>query len=208
MGCTQNVHHPTPSGTVLTPTLTRPLLRYHAAMRAVCEKHDVLIMGDEVITGLGRTGHFWGCQHPTVAQSPDLLSCAKQLTSAYLPLSATFVPPYLVEALDDATRRSKMVLGHGYTYSGAHPLFRTNLQTAERSYKRLTTSHPISPRIPHRRSKWFLAMGTPTPVPMSAHPFAKSPTEACQNAFKNVLQRLPHLASDPAPAGLNGFRAW
>jgi len=94
---------------------------YHAAMRAVCDRHDVLLMGDEVITGLGRTGHFWGCQHPTIAQSPDLISCAKQLTSAYMPLSATFVPSHLVEALDDATRRSGMVFGHGYTYSG-HPV--------------------------------------------------------------------------------------
>jgi len=98
-----------------------PPVGYHAAMREVCERHDVLLMGDEVITGLGRTGHFWGCETPGIDQTPDLISCAKQLTSAYLPLSATFVPQFIIDALDDATKRSGMVFGHGYTYSG-HPV--------------------------------------------------------------------------------------
>ena len=50
-------------------------------------RYDVLVVGDEVITGFGRTGKMWGCT--AFQQSVDLLSCAKQLTSGYVPLSVT-----------------------------------------------------------------------------------------------------------------------
>jgi len=95
-----------------------PPAGYNEAISRVCKKHDVLIIGDEVITGFGRTGAFWGSD--ALGLHPDLISCAKQLTSAYLPLSAVLLPREMYETMEEWTARSGSVFGHGYTYS-AHP---------------------------------------------------------------------------------------
>lgn len=95
-----------------------PPAGYFEAVGAVCAAHDVLVIGDEVITGFGRTGRFWGGE--AVGQRADMLTCAKQLTSGYLPLSATLLPAFMYDALEEATRASGGVFGHGFTYTG-HP---------------------------------------------------------------------------------------
>jgi len=88
---------------------------YHEATRRICDKYDVAIVGDEVITGFGRTGAFWGCEK--FGQEPDMMSAAKMITMGYLPLSATLVPPKLADLIEQNTA----LFGHGYTYSG-HPV--------------------------------------------------------------------------------------
>ena len=56
-------------------------------VQAVLEKHDVLLIADEVICGFGRTGRMFGTE--TFAMKPDIMTMAKAITSGYLPLSAT-----------------------------------------------------------------------------------------------------------------------
>ena len=62
---------------------------YFAKIQAVCDRHDVLFIADEVITGFGRLGHMWGSQ--AFGIRPDTISFAKAVTSAYLPLGGVMV---------------------------------------------------------------------------------------------------------------------
>jgi 4-aminobutyrate--pyruvate transaminase len=91
---------------------------YFAKVQAVLEKHDVLLIDDEVITGFGRTGEIWGAQ--TFGMRPHTLTAAKALSSAYLPISAVVVPEFLYEPMIAASGEVGL-FGHGFTYSG-HPV--------------------------------------------------------------------------------------
>jgi 4-aminobutyrate--pyruvate transaminase len=91
---------------------------YFEAMQAVLGRYDVLMISDEVITGFGRTGEWFGCT--SFGYKPDTLSCAKALTSAYFPLSAVFVPEHVNDILVDQSRKLG-TFGHGNTYAG-HPV--------------------------------------------------------------------------------------
>jgi adenosylmethionine-8-amino-7-oxononanoate aminotransferase len=74
---------------------------YFAEIQAICARHDVLLMLDEVITGFGRTGRWFGMEHWDVR--PDLVSLAKGITSGYLPLSASVLSDRVYETLRDRT---------------------------------------------------------------------------------------------------------
>ena len=95
-----------------------PPAGYFAAIQAVLRRHDVLLVADEVICGVGRTGNFWGSQ--TYGLAPDILTCAKALSAGSAPISATLVSETIWQACvgQSATIGS---FGHGFTYSG-HPL--------------------------------------------------------------------------------------
>ena len=101
------------AGGVITPPSG-----YFEKIQAVLKKHDVLFVADEVICGFCRTGNFWGSQ--TYDIRPDLLVCAKALSSSYLPISATMLSDEVYQVVADASARLG-VFGHGYTYSG-HPV--------------------------------------------------------------------------------------
>lgn len=90
---------------------------YFEAIQPVLEKHDVHLIGDEVICGFGRTGNWFGAE--TFAMSPNSVSMAKQLTGAYYPLSAVAMDRRMAEAVEEGASRNP-ALGHGYTYGG-HP---------------------------------------------------------------------------------------
>ena len=81
-------------------------------------KYDVLFVADEVICGFWRTGNYWGSQ--TLGMQPDILTCAKALSSAYLPISAVMVNERVFQALADESDKIG-TFGHGFTYSG-HPV--------------------------------------------------------------------------------------
>ena len=101
------------AGGVLIPPAT-----YYQKIQAVLKKHDVLFIADEVICGFGRTGNYWGSQ--TMGLEPDILTCAKALSSSYLPISAVMVNEKVFQAL--ATESHKIgTFGTGFTYSG-HPV--------------------------------------------------------------------------------------
>jgi 4-aminobutyrate--pyruvate transaminase len=91
---------------------------YYQKIQAVLDKYDMLFIADEVICGFGRTGNMWGCQ--TLGIRPNMMSMAKALTSAYMPLSAVMLDEKIYQVL---VRQSEKigVFGHGYTYSG-HPV--------------------------------------------------------------------------------------
>ncbi|MDP5306116.1 aspartate aminotransferase family protein [Paracoccus spongiarum] len=91
---------------------------YWAAIQKVLDKHDILLIADEVVTGFGRLGSMFGSDH--YGMKPDLITCAKGLTSAYAPLSASIVGQRMWEVLVRGTDENG-VLGHGWTYS-AHPI--------------------------------------------------------------------------------------
>ena len=77
------------------------LFRRH---REVLERHDVLLVADEVICGFGRTGEMWGSQ--TMDVRPDMLTCAKALSSAYLPISAVLMSDRVMTRSPDRQSRS------------------------------------------------------------------------------------------------------
>ena len=91
---------------------------YFERIQAVLRKYDILFIADEVICGFGRTGNMWGSD--TYALQPDMISCAKQLSAAYQPISALMVGVRVHEAMLEASRRHGS-FGHGYTYGG-HPV--------------------------------------------------------------------------------------
>jgi 4-aminobutyrate--pyruvate transaminase len=91
---------------------------YFERVQAILKKHDILFIADEVITGFGRLGQPFGTQ--VFDLKPDLVTVAKQMTSAYVPMSALFVSDAIYQVVADASAGVGS-FGHGYTYSG-HPL--------------------------------------------------------------------------------------
>lgn len=89
-----------------------------AAMRDACRELDILFVADEVITGFGRTGPLFACEHEKVV--PDLMTFAKGLTSGYAPMGAVMLSESIYRAIADSTPSGEVV-GHGFTYSG-HPV--------------------------------------------------------------------------------------
>jgi L-2,4-diaminobutyrate transaminase len=90
---------------------------YFAEIQAICRRHDVLLILDEVITGFGRTGRWFGMEHWDI--HPDLVSLAKGISSGYLPLSAAVVSDRVYDVLRDGMPRG-LPLMHGFTYNN-HP---------------------------------------------------------------------------------------
>ena len=74
-----------------------PPQNYFPKLQAVLKKYDILLVADEVITGFLRTGNYWGCQ--TVDMQPDMVTCAKALSSAYLPIGAVTIPSFMHDAM-------------------------------------------------------------------------------------------------------------
>lgn len=105
---------------------------YFQAVQAVLKKYDILLIADEVVCGFGRAGDTFGSK--VVNMEPDLITLAKGITSAYIPLSACMVSAKIWDVLTSGSARYG-VFSHGYTYS-AHPLAAaaalTNLDIIER----------------------------------------------------------------------------
>ena len=95
-----------------------PPAGYWQAIQAVLQKYDILLIADEVVCAFGRLGAPMGSQHYGI--SPDLITVAKGLTSAYAPLSAVIVGERVWEIIDRGSRELGP-MGHGWTYSG-HPV--------------------------------------------------------------------------------------
>jgi 4-aminobutyrate--pyruvate transaminase len=95
-----------------------PPAGYFEKVQAVLRKYDVLLIADEVICGFARTGNMFGST--TFGLQPDILTCAKALSSGYVPISAVLVNEKVHAAI--AANSGKLgSFGHGYTYSG-HPV--------------------------------------------------------------------------------------
>ena len=90
-----------------------PPAGYLEGVRALCDKYGILWIADEVMSGFGRTGTWFGFQH--TAAVPDLITFAKGVTSGYIPLGGVIIPQKIVETFNDR------VFPGGLTYSG-HPI--------------------------------------------------------------------------------------
>ena len=99
------------AGGVIVPPAT-----YWPRLRQICDTHQVLLIADEIITGFGRTGRWFALDHWNVV--PDIVSFAKGVTSAYLPLGGIILSDRVHEALNNAPADMKFT--HAATYSG-HP---------------------------------------------------------------------------------------
>jgi putrescine---pyruvate transaminase len=91
-----------------------PPADYFPLLRQVCDRHGLLLIADEVITGFGRTGRWFALDHWNV--QPDMMIFAKGVTSGYLPLSGVM----LTQSVHDTLKSVKGPFAHGFTYSG-HP---------------------------------------------------------------------------------------
>ena len=101
-----------------TGGIVPPPAGYWPAIQAVLDKHDILLIADEVVTGFGRLGSMFGSEH--YGMKPDLITIAKGLTSAYAPLSGSIVGDKMWKVLEQGTDENGAI-GHGWTYS-AHPI--------------------------------------------------------------------------------------
>src|SRR5215213_8056925 len=88
---------------------------YLRAVRELCDRHDVLLICDEVATGFGRTGRMFACEHEDVA--PDLMCVAKGITGGYLPLAATLTTERIYEGFLGRHEEFRTFF-HGHTYTG------------------------------------------------------------------------------------------
>ena len=100
------------AGGVIVPPPT-----YFPRLRQICDRHNVLLIADEVITGFGRTGRWFALGHWGV--EPDLMSFAKGVTSGYLPLGGVIVSKRVHQTMEDAPMDERFM--HAATYSG-HPV--------------------------------------------------------------------------------------
>src|SRR5690606_16930199 len=91
---------------------------YFPAIQAVLDKHDVLMIADEVICGFGRLGRWFGSELYGIR--PDLMTIAKGLTSGYVPMSASLIGEKIWQVIVDRSREIGP-FGHGVTYT-AHPV--------------------------------------------------------------------------------------
>jgi putrescine aminotransferase len=98
------------AGGVIVPPDT-----YWPEIQRICDKYNILLVSDEVITGFGRTGRWFGCE--TFGSRPDLMTFAKGVTSGYIPLGGVMVGERIAKVLIEQGGE----FNHGYTYSG-HPV--------------------------------------------------------------------------------------
>jgi len=89
---------------------------YFQRVREICDKYDVLLVADEVITGFGRIGHMFGSERYGI--EPDIITCAKGLTSAYQPMGAMIASDRIAEVFEQDDTGS---FAHGFTFAG-HPV--------------------------------------------------------------------------------------
>lgn len=95
-----------------------PAPGYHKRTLEICRAHDILYISDEVVTGFGRLGH-WFASEDLFDIVPDMITCAKGLTSGYLPLGACIISDRVMAQMSNAEEPSSF--SNGYTYS-AHPV--------------------------------------------------------------------------------------
>ncbi|TDD39547.1 aminotransferase class III-fold pyridoxal phosphate-dependent enzyme [Saccharopolyspora elongata] len=100
---------PHPSACVVPPE------GYFARVREICDQYDVLLISDDIVDSFGRLGHLFGCDR--FGFQPDIICCAKGITSGYAPLGATIASERLLEPF----LPEHVMFAHGYTFSG-HPV--------------------------------------------------------------------------------------
>jgi len=93
---------------------------YHLMTWEVCKKYNILYISDEVVTGFGRLGH-WFSSEEIFDFVPDIITCAKGLTSGYIPMGATIISDSLMKDIKASKNNNELLFANGFTYSG-HPV--------------------------------------------------------------------------------------
>jgi adenosylmethionine-8-amino-7-oxononanoate aminotransferase len=152
---------------------------YLRRVRELCDRHETLLVLDEVATGFGRTGRMFACEHEGV--SPDLLCVAKGITGGYLPLAATLATEEIYEGFLGRFEELRTFF-HGHTYTGnplacAAALASLDVFAEERTLERLERKidlleqllEPIAARagVAEVRRRGFM-----TGIELAEHPLA------------------------------------
>ncbi|NLS12066.1 aminotransferase class III-fold pyridoxal phosphate-dependent enzyme [Vibrio sp. SM6] len=176
---------------------------YWAAIRDVLDKYDILLIADEVVCGFGRIGSAFGSLY--YQMKPDLITVAKGLTSAYMPLSGVMVSDKVWQTLRDGTDEWG-AFGHGYTYSG-HPLgaaaANCNLDIIEREHL-ITHSATTGAYLQQRMAETFAQhplVGDTRGIGM-LHALEFSPDPARRALFDPSLKVGPLVAAECLKLGL------
>ncbi len=187
-------------------------------IKELCEKHEVLLIADEVATGFGRTGKMFACEHDNV--TPDFLCLAKGLSGGYLPLAATLVTKKVFDGFVFEYKDQKTFF-HGHTYSGnplacAAALANLEIFAKEHTLARLHSKINILseklkmfynlPHVGHVRHKGFMAGIELVKDKATREPFAwedKAGIKVCEQARRrgvilrplgNVIVLMPPLS--------------
>lgn len=140
-------------------------------VRALCDEYGVLMICDEVATGVGRTGRMWAVDHAEV--TPDLMTCGKGLTAGYLPMSAVMTTEPVYEAFLGAGSTGRTFF-HGHSYT-ANPLcaaaaianldlMETDQTVANAAAIGEQLSKELTPLVTHDRVKEIRQIGTMTGI--------------------------------------------
>lgn len=119
------------------------------AVRSLCDRHDVLLIADEVATGFGRTGRMFACEHEGV--SPDLLCLSKGLTAGYLPLAATLATEEIYAAFLGPIDSGRTFY-HGHTFTG-NPLGCAAALASLDIFETDRTLEKLTPKIERLRNR-------------------------------------------------------
>lgn len=92
---------------------------YYNRCQEICRENDILLIADEVVTAFGRLGHWFACEDE-FGYVPDMITCAKGLTSAYVPMGAVLISDRLIREFTDKDETGAF-FANGFTYSG-HPV--------------------------------------------------------------------------------------
>ena len=172
---------------------------YFAAMSAICRKYDILMISDEVITGFGRTGAWFGAE--TLDYPANSLSMAKQLTGGYLPLCAVAIDAGMAEVIEANSGRIG-TFGHGYTYGG-HPVGCAVGVKALEIYERLDICARVRALAPR-----FARASRPAGGASAGRRGAASGADGRDRAGAGeVAQGLRHARQGRAAAGAGADRA-
>jgi putrescine aminotransferase len=159
-----------------------PPERYLADVRRICRETGVLFVADEVVTGFGRVGDWFASGR--WALEPDLITCAKGLTSGYLPMGAVIASPNVNEPF---WSESAGMFRHGYTYSGHASVAAAalaNLDILEREGL-------------HKRALQLESDLSEALAPLGSHPLVEE-VRAGTGVLAAVQPRAETLAEDPS----------
>ena len=134
-----------------------PPMGYLERLRAICDKHGILLIFDEVITGFGRLGTAFGSQYFGV--TPDLITMAKGMTNATVPMGGVMAREGIFDAIAGATAPGGIELFHGYTYSG-HPLACAAALATLDTYKEENLFQRCAEMAPYLESQIHALRGT------------------------------------------------
>jgi putrescine aminotransferase len=167
-------------------------------MRAICDRHGILLIADEVITAFGRTGAWSGSRLWGV--KPDLMSTAKAITNGYYPFGAVMIADKIAQAFE-SNKNGLGTIGHGYTYSG-HPVGAAAALATLKETKRLNVAENAGARGDellaglHKLQERHELIGDVRGKGLMCALELVSDRKTKAGAAKDVLQRVQDVAYD------------